>query len=114
MTHTASRANPPADALAKKPKRSLSDLWADLRDVVWPGKDIAIEPTAPDLTLLFKAQARLANIPESAIHATAGYYRAIAPTLNIEQLHQLALCFNDEFEAGVAVGEGAKRGQRGE
>jgi hypothetical protein len=69
---------------------------------------------APDLTLLFKAQARLAGVPESAIHATAGYYRAIAPTLNMEQLHQLALLFNDEFEAGVAVGEGARRQQEGE
>ena len=72
------------------------------------------EPPPPDLTLLFKAQARMANIPESAIHATAGYYRAIAPNLNMEQLHQLALCFNDEFEAGVAVGEGARRHQEGE
>jgi len=69
---------------------------------------------APDLTLPFKAQARLANIPESAIHATVGYYRVIAPSLNMEQLHQLALLFNDEFEAGVAVGEGARRQQEGE
>jgi hypothetical protein len=74
----------------------------------------ADDPPPPDLTLLFKAQARLAGVPESAIHATAGYYRAIAPSLNIEQLHQLALLFNDEFEAGVAVGEGARRHQEGE
>jgi len=114
MTHTASRKNPDAKALAKKPRRTVSDLWADLRNMVWPVKPNLFEPTAPDLTLLFRAQARLANIPESAIHATAGYYRAIAPTLNMEQLHQLALLFNDEFEAGVAVGEGAKRGQQGE
>jgi hypothetical protein len=32
----------------------------------------------------------------------------------MEQLHQLALLFNDEFEAGVAVGEGARRQQEGE
>ena len=93
---------------------TIGDLVRGLKDMAWPIKPIAIEPTAPDLTLLFKAQARLAGIPESAIHATAGYYRAIAPTLNIEQLHQLALCFNDEFEAGIAVGEGARRGQQGE
>ena len=90
---------------------TIGDLVRGLKDMAWPVNPIAIEPTAPDLTLLFKAQARLAGVPESAIHATAGYYRAIAPTLNIEQLHQLALCFNDEFEAGVAVGEGARRHQ---
>jgi len=93
---------------------TIGDLVRGLKDVAWPLKPIAIEPTAPDLTLLFKAQARLANIPESAIHATAGYYRAIAPNLNMEQLHQLALLFNDEFEAGIAVGEGARRQQEGE
>jgi len=93
---------------------TIGDLVRGLKDMAWPVNPIAIEPTAPDLTLLFKAQARLAGVPESAIHATAGYYRAIAPGLNIEQLHQLALCFNDEFEAGVAVGEGARRHQEGE
>jgi len=93
---------------------TIGDIIRGFRDFTWPLKDVAIEPTAPDLTLLFKAQARLANIPESAIHATAGYYRAIAPNLNMEQLHQLALLFNDEFEAGVAVGEGARRQQEGE
>jgi len=93
---------------------SIGDLVRGLKDFAWPLKPNLFEPTAPDLTLLFKAQARLAGVPESAIHATAGYYRAIAPTLNMEQLHQLALLFNDEFEAGVAVGEGAKRGQQGE
>jgi len=93
---------------------TIGDIIRGLKDVAWPVNPIAIEPTVPDLTLLFKAQARLAGIPESAIHATAGYYRAITPTLNIEQLHQLALLFNDEFEAGVAVGEGARRHQEGE
>ena len=93
---------------------TIGDIIRGFKDFAWPLKDIAIEPTAPDLTLLFKAQARLAGVPESAIHATAGYYRVIAPTLNIEQLHQLALCFNDEFEAGVVVGEGARRQQEGE
>ena len=74
----------------------------------------ADDPPPPDLTLLFKAQARLAGVPESAIHATAGYYRAIAPSLNIEQLHQLALLFIDEFEAGFRVGAGERYQEQGE
>ena len=92
---------------------TIGDIIRGLKDVGWPVNPIAIEPTAPDLTLLFKAQARLAKIPESAIHATAGYYRAIAPGLNMEQLHQLALLFNDEFEAGE-MAERERYQQQGE
>jgi hypothetical protein len=93
---------------------TIGDIIRGLKDVAWPVNPIAIEPTAPDLTLLFKAQARLANIPEPIIQATVGYYRAIAPDLNIEQLHQLALCFLEQFEQGLRVGEGARRQQEGE
>jgi len=93
---------------------TIGDIIRGLKDVAWPVNPIAIEPTAPDLTLLFRAQARLANIPEIVIKGVEGYYRAIAPDLGIEQLQQLALCFLEQYEQGVAVGEGAKRGQQGE
>ena len=93
---------------------TIGDIIRGLKDMAWPVNPIAIEPTAPDLTLLFRAQARLANIPEIVIKGVEGYYWAIAPDLSIEQLHQLALCFLEQFEQGIAVGEGARRHQEGE
>ena len=92
----------------KKPKRSL---WADIFDLVWPLKPVVLDVPPPDLTLLFQAQARNARIPEPTIQATVGYYRAIAPELGMEQLHQLALVLLAEYQEGVVVGEGGKRNQ---
>jgi len=93
---------------------TIGDLVRGLKDMAWPIKPIAIEPTAPDLTLLFKAQARLANFSEAVIKGVVGFYREWAPELNMEQLHALAFFFDEQFEQGIRVGEGARRQQEGE
>ena len=98
---------------AKKRRRTLADLMADIRDLVWPPKPIVFYPPPPDLTLLFRPQARAAGFSEPVIAGVLGYYRAIAPDLGIEQLHQLALLFNDEFEAGE-MAERERYQQQGE
>jgi hypothetical protein len=81
----------------------LPDLFGRIRPVIeamQPGRR-QIPPVAPppDLTLLFQAQARGAGFSERVIQAVLGYYR-IAPSLTVEQLHQLALLFEDVFEEG--------------
>jgi len=106
--------SPPRAATTKKPRRTLCDLWADILELAWPMKPDVFEPAPPDLTLLFKAQARLANFSEAVIKGVVGYYREWVPTLTIDQLHALALFFDQQFEDGIAVGEGAKRHEQGE
>ena len=82
----------------------LPDLFGRIRPVIeemLPGRRGRLPPVAPapDWSLMFAVQAQNAGHSERVIQAVLGYYR-IAPTLNMEQLHQLALLFEDVFEEG--------------
>lgn len=81
----------------------LPDVFGRIRPVIeamQPGRK-RLPPVAPppDLTLLFTAQARGAGFSERIIDYVLGYYRIVA-TLRLEELHQLALLFQDVFEEG--------------
>ena len=86
----------------KRPVK-LPNLFGRIRPVIeamQPGRR-QLPPVAPtpDWSLMFAVQAENAGHSERVIQAVLGYYR-IAPGLGLEQLHQLALLFEDVFEEG--------------